>query len=79
MLNQLLDEIRAGGTLEAAALAARLNTSPQMVAALLEHLRRAGYLQDYETCADACDGCGLKGQCDPRKKGASVRLWKYEG
>lgn len=77
MLERLLHEIRAGGTLEASALAAKLGTSPQMVAALLEHLQRAGYLRNYETCTDACDGCGLKQQCDPQKKRAGVQLWKY--
>jgi hypothetical protein len=77
MLEQLLTEIRAGGTLEASALAARLNTSPQMIEALLEHLRRAGRLRAYEPCGDGCGSCGLKQGCDPQKKRAGVQIWQY--
>jgi len=77
MLEQLMNEIRVGGTLEAGALAARLKTSPQMVEAMLEHLRHAGLLQTYETCGDGCAGCGLKQNCDPQKKRAGVQIWQY--
>jgi DNA-binding IscR family transcriptional regulator len=77
MLEQLMVEIRAGGTLEAAKLAARLKTSPQMVEAMLEHLRRAGLLQIYEACGDGCGTCGLKQNCDPAKKQAGVQIWQY--
>ena len=41
MLEQLLKEIRAGGTLETGKLAARLGTTPQLIEAMLEHLQRA--------------------------------------
>lgn len=78
MLEQLMAEIRVGGTLEAGALAARLNTSPQMVEALLEHLRRSGLLRAYETCGDGCSGCGLKQGCDQQKKHAGVQVWQYQ-
>lgn len=79
MLEQLMVEIRAGGTLEASTLAARLKTSPQMVEALLEHLRRAGFLRAYETCDDGCSGCGLKQNCDTSKKRIGVQIWQYNG
>ena len=78
MLEQLMVEIRAGGTLEASTLAARLKTSPQMVEAMLEHLRRAGFLRAYETCGDGCAGCGLKQSCGPQKKHTGVQLWQYQ-
>ena len=77
MLEKLLTEIRQGGTLDARTLAARLDTSPQMVEAMLEHLRRSGFLRAYETCAEACDGCGLREGCDTQKKNASIHLWQY--
>jgi hypothetical protein len=77
MLEQLMTEIRAGGTLEAGTLAAKLNTSPQMVEAMLEHLRRAGLVRAYETCGDGCDGCGLRQSCNPQKKRAGVQIWEY--
>jgi hypothetical protein len=77
MLEQLMVEIRAGGTLESATLAARLKTSPQMIEAMLEHLRRSGFLRVYETCGDGCSGCGLKQNCGQQKKRAGVQIWQY--
>ncbi|NPV76140.1 MAG: hypothetical protein HPY59_07155 [Anaerolineae bacterium] len=63
MLERLLDEIRAGGTFETSALAARLGTTPKMVEAMLAHLKRAGYLDFYQTCGDTCGGCSLSAGC----------------
>jgi hypothetical protein len=77
MLEKLMAEIRAGGTIEASTLAARLNTSPQMVEAMLEHLRHAGVLRAYEYCGDGCQGCDLTHSCDPGKKQAGVKIWQY--
>jgi hypothetical protein len=77
MLEQLMVEIRAGGTLEADTLATRLKTSPQMIEALLEHLHRAGLIRAYETCGDDCSGCGLKQNCNPEKKRVGMQIWQY--
>jgi hypothetical protein len=74
MLQQLLQEIRAGNTLEINVLATRLNTTPQMVTTLLEHLQRAGYLRPYAACGDGCQGCGLKTDCAGPGK-TEPRLW----
>ena len=73
MLEKLLAEIRSGGTLETTTLAARLGTSPQMVAAMLDHCRRLGLLNDYVACADGCLGCGLRDACG---RSDQVRLWQ---
>lgn len=75
MLEKLLAEIHAGGTLEVNALAERLDTTPALVTVMLEHLQRAGRLHPYETCGDACAGCSLKSAC-PAKSQAGVRLWQ---
>ncbi len=75
MLEQLLREIHAGGTLETGALAARLNTSPQLVAAMLEHLERLGMIGDYGDCSNGCGGCSLQGACVAKR---SVRLWQQQ-
>lgn len=75
MLEQLLTEIRRGGLLEVGALAARLNTSPQLVEAMLEHLERSGLLSAYLGCADGCRGCSLEGSC-PASRSGGVRLWQ---
>lgn len=73
MLEQLVSEIRAGGTLETRALAARLGTTPQLVEAMLEHLQRSGLIQNYVTCSDGCLGCSLQDAC---KKPGTIRLWQ---
>lgn len=75
MLERLLHEIRAGGTLEVAALASRLDTSPQLIEAMLEHLQRSGLIQDYVNCGEGCQGCGLREACGTRSQRA-VRLWQ---
>ena len=77
MLERLLAEIRSGGPLEINSLAARLGASPAMVAALLEHLERLGYIQPYEdACGDGCRGCSLSETCSPGASLGKVRLWR---
>jgi hypothetical protein len=84
MLEKLLAELRANpGPLDTTRLAAKLDTSPQMVAVLLEHLSRAGYLQPYAACIDGCAGCGLRQACqlpvDSRSETqTAVRLWQLD-
>jgi hypothetical protein len=65
MLEKLLFEIRKGGTLQPAALAARLNTSIALVEMMLEDLERRGILTQYRDSCDssACGGCSLGGTC----------------
>jgi predicted ArsR family transcriptional regulator len=76
MLEQLIAEIRAGGTLETGALAERLGTSPQMVQAMLEHLQISGHIQAYSNCGDGCRGCDLKSACGAGRSIGTVRLWQ---
>ena len=77
MLEQIMQEIRAGGTIETADLAARLGTTSQMVEAMLEHLQRNGLIQDYSGCSDGCQGCSLQDSC--KKPGIhTVRLWQSQ-
>jgi len=80
MLERLMNQIRAGGPLDASKLAAQLDTSPQMIEAMLEHLRRSGFLRAYESgsCSDACQGCSLNGFCDPDKKRSTMQIWRYD-
>lgn len=80
MLEQLVKEIRAGGTLETRDLAARLGTTPQLIEVMLEHLQRSGLIQAYVSCSDGCEGCGLKDGCNKQTPGM-IRLWqsKSEG
>lgn len=76
MLENLLTEIRAGGTLEVNALAERLGATPGLVAAMLEHLQRTGYLRPYRTCGEACSGCSLKDACRAGDQAGGLRLWQ---
>lgn len=65
MLEQLLTEIKKGTTTSPITLAERLNTTPQMVEAMLDSLERMGYLRSISTeCADGtCGGCPVSGLC----------------
>ena len=73
MLEELVKEIRAGGTLETGVLAARLGATPQLIEAMLEHLQRSGLILPYVNCGEGCLGCNLKESC---KKPDMIRLWQ---
>ena len=75
MLEQLVREIRAGGTLETGQLAARLGTTAQLIEAMLEHLQRNGLIRAYASCSDGCQGCSLQDACSKKAPG-SIRLWQ---
>ncbi len=76
MLKRLLAEIQAGGTLQTAALAKRLNTSPEMVQAMLADLERMGLLREVsaECGQSSCGGCPLVDGCGTSGRG-NGRLW----
>jgi hypothetical protein len=74
MLKQLINEIRAGGSLDTNTLAVRLGTTPALVEAMLEHLQRSGLIAAYVRCDDGCLGCSLQDAC--RKTPGSIRLWQ---
>lgn len=75
MLEQLMQEIRAGGTLETRTLATRLGTSPQLIQAMLEHLQRSGLIQPYTNCSDGCQGCNVRDACTKPAR-SDIRLWQ---
>jgi Mn-dependent DtxR family transcriptional regulator len=75
MLEQLIQEIRMGGTLETRVLAARLGTSPQLIEAMLEHLQRNGLIQLYMNCSDRCLGCNVRDACNKAAQ-SNLRLWQ---
>lgn len=76
MLEQLLEEIRAGGTLEVNALAKKLDVSPQLIVVMLDHLQRSGYIRPYETCGEGCGGCSLKGECSHAARVDLLKMWQ---
>ena len=75
MLEQFVNEIRAGGTLETGALADRLGTTPQLIEAMLGHLQRSGLIQAYVSCNDGCQGCSLQDACKTPGQ-STIRLWQ---
>ncbi len=75
MLQELLNEIQSGGTLEPGILADHLGTTPEMVMMMLEHLERLGKLHALPPChTRACEGCSLSELCLPG--GTSARVWQ---
>lgn len=74
MLQQLLDILRQEQLQEVSELAARLDITPQMVEALIEHLQRSGYLRAYPGCEGSCQGCALKTACSGANN-PGVKLW----
>ncbi len=75
MLEQVVNEIRSGGTLEIGSLAARLGTTPQLIEAMLGHLQRSGLIQTYISCSDGCQGCNLQDACTKPNQ-STIRLWQ---
>ncbi len=76
MLERLLAEIRLGGPLTTTILAKRLNTSVEMVDALLDRLVQFGFIKNLnQDCNDAnCQGCSLGGLCKNTPI-TEFRLW----
>jgi len=73
MLYRLLELLRAGGTHRVSDLARELETTPELVEAMLEDLARMGYLRQVGgECSGACASCPLAGWCTAE---ASGRVW----
>lgn len=70
MLQNLVEELRRGGTQDPQTLAQKLGVTPQMVDAMLEHLQRVGILQAYSSCQEPCNGCSLQTACQGRRAAA---------
>lgn len=76
MLEKLLAEIQAGGSLDTVTLAEKLNTSPELVRVMLEHLERSGHIRSYAACDTGCGECGLKNMCSSAQATRGVKLWQ---
>ncbi len=75
MLERLLAELRSGGTLPPAILAARLGVSTGMVEMMLEDLERRGMLRRLnDQCGSACNSCPVATSCAPHG-GGKARVW----
>jgi hypothetical protein len=75
MLEVLMAEIKEGGTLQPAALAARLNISVGLVLMMFEDLERRGMLTRLTSdCNDSCGGCPVSGVCGTQGQ-PQGRIW----
>jgi hypothetical protein len=64
MLNRLLDLLREGGARRIEDLARELDTTPELIEAMLEDLARMGYVKPVSAqCSDACAECRLSSMC----------------
>lgn len=64
MLNRLLELLRRGGARRVEELARELDTTPQLVEAMLEDLARMGYLKRLSAqCSEACAECPMSNMC----------------
>ena len=70
---RLLGLLQAGGTRRLDHLAHDLETTPQMVEAMLEELSRLGYLRQVSGgCSERCGACPMAGTCRIASGG---RVW----
>jgi predicted ArsR family transcriptional regulator len=75
MLRELMRRIEQGGPWTTEALARELDTSPEMVAAMLEDLARRGYVKPVESgCGGACAHCSMAAKC---ATGSPQRVWTW--
>lgn len=80
MLNRLLELLRAGGTHRVSDLAHELETTHELVEAMLENLTRMGYLKQVKGgCTETCVSCPLAGICTAEEGGQVWTLTEKEG
>ncbi len=73
MLDELMNDIEVGGTLEVNALARKYDTTPQLITAMLGHLERLGVVASYIDCGEGCQQCGLSADCSHKHES---RMWR---
>ena len=67
MLDRLLELLGEGGTRPIRSLADELDTTPELVRAMVEDLARMGYLRRLSAeCEAGCSSCSLSGMCVAR-------------
>jgi Mn-dependent DtxR family transcriptional regulator len=73
MLERLLKLVQRGGTLTIDQMARELETSPEVVSGMMDHLARQGWVKSVTaSCDAACGGCALARAC---VRGKQARVW----
>ena len=79
MLNRLLELLREGGTRRIEDLARELDTTPQLVEAMLADLEKMGYVTGLRArCSEACAECPVSGMCaagGPSSEASDGQIW----
>ncbi|MFN8597471.1 MAG: FeoC-like transcriptional regulator [Anaerolineae bacterium] len=74
MLEKLTSILKRGGTVTVDQMARELDTSPQLVSQMLDHMTSAGWLRQLEaSCASTCDECVFVRDCQRSTQG---RVWQ---
>jgi hypothetical protein len=74
MLDKLLALLRQGGTVTLDQLARELDTSPEVVSEMIDHMTRLGWLRSMPaSCDSACRACPSARDCVRVEKG---RAWQ---
>jgi hypothetical protein len=73
MLDKLMTRLKRGGTVTVAEMARELDTTPEVVAGMLDHMTRAGQLHPMNVSCDlACNQCLLVRDCQSPNRS---RVW----
>jgi predicted ArsR family transcriptional regulator len=72
MLSQLLELLKDDSPHSLGDLAAALDTTVEMVEAMLERLAQMGYVRQVDGCDQSCASCPSAGHCLPIRSG---RIW----
>lgn len=77
MLEKLTAILKRGGTVTVDQMARELDTSPEMVGQMLDHMASAGWLRQLEaSCASTCDQCVFARDC---VRNTQSRVWQVNG
>ncbi len=73
MLDKLMAALRRGGTVTIEQLACELDTSPEVVSGMIDHMTRQGWLRSMSaSCDSACSACLFARDCVRVEK---ARMW----
>jgi hypothetical protein len=73
MLEKLMSMLNRGGTVTVAEMARNLDTTPEVVAGMIDHMTRTGQLQPMNVSCDlACHQCRLARDCHKPQRS---RVW----
>lgn len=74
MLQQILNAFDQHLTLNTFQLARQLETSPELIEAMLDHLERIGAIQAVEAGEEGCSACPMVGACSGCNR--SLKMWR---